>query len=682
MRPQRYGSRRRAVEERVDPLDTFGGLLADIAAEMSPVVNMYRAGLFEDEYPTTPFATPRDRMLSLLEEPEYQRYVDNIASAGMGATTKVAKAMNPAKTDVLRKLKSSGKKAKFYADNKARVQKRLEQAQKDLGDNVYLDPEKEVTGSFRVKDDIPLTFRGKEPYQWTAEDLAAFEAKFGQAGDLQYSPKITQRLQDDGTRTMLQRLQDSDEVQYPAGFDGKYSLGDQYRILAEGLDPNRMPADDYWAMQTKKVASVDPENYRGGLTDNQVYNALMFGLTSPNNPLDPNLMAVNRLRATSPEDVSFMADQIPWNYSNKSERLKELTKDWKPKKFKDVAASKKSGKTKMNTYWVDGDGNPVRAFGKLQEYRKTKEGDNRETVIKAQYSSKIQDAFGLQAEGRGGIGAGGSAVYTNLAEFAQMFRDNPQFFRQRADEDWVDYTQRLSAQMEGLGYKTASMADVWTSPAAAQIAPVDRHMARMMTDKTPSWQEEMVKQWNAKNPKKVSTYEELQQTRGGRGFISENAMNYAYMPKQSMTYRMASGELNPRLPEKVRDTQFFTDPEKVEIIPERYAEVIRNIGQVRPGQEIFPSQWGTWDLIRKRNAPHQVMNPAIENYPRMSSDQMQRVRQKYSDNSFLTYADDTPAKDTLPSGKAQNPMDLFMLSKVGPMLGPAALGGSLLFEED
>ena len=682
MRPQRYGSRRRAVEERVDPLDTFGGLLADIAAEMSPVVNMYRAGLFEDEYPTTPFATPRDRMLSLLEDPEYQRYVDNIASSGMGATTKVAKAMNPAKTDVLRKLKSSGKKAKFYADNKARVQKRLEQAQKDLGDNVYLDPEKEVTGSFRVKDDIPLTFRGKEPYQWTAEDLAAFEAKFGQAGDLQYSPKITQRLQDDGTRTMLQRLQDSDEVQYPAGFDGKYSLGDQYRILAEGLDPNRMPADDYWAMQTKKVASVDPENYRGGLTDNQVYNALMFGLTSPNNPLDPNLMAVNRLRATSPEDVSFMADQIPWNYSNKSERLKELTKDWKPKKFKDVAASKKSGKTKMNTYWVDGDGNPVRAFGKLQEYRKTKEGDNRETVIKAQYSSKIQDAFGLQAEGRGGIGAGGSAVYTNLAEFAQMFRDNPQFFRQRADEDWVDYTQRLSAQMEGLGYKTASMADVWTSPAAAQIAPVDRHMARMMTDKTPSWQEEMVKQWNAKNPNKVSTYEELQQTRGGRGFISENAMNYAYMPKQSMTYRMASGELNPRLPEKVRDTQFFTDPEKVEIIPERYAEVIRNIGQVRPGQEIFPSQWGTWDLIRKRNAPHQVMNPAIENYPRMSSDQMQRVRQKYSDNSFLTYADDTPAKDTLPSGKAQNPMDLFMLSKVGPMLGPAALGGSLLFEED
>jgi hypothetical protein len=95
MRPQRYGSRRRAVEERVDPLDTFGGLLADIAAEMSPVVNMYRAGLFEDEYPTTPFATPRDRMLSLLEEPEYQRYVDNIASAGMGATTKFGKQVLP-----------------------------------------------------------------------------------------------------------------------------------------------------------------------------------------------------------------------------------------------------------------------------------------------------------------------------------------------------------------------------------------------------------------------------------------------------------------------------------------------------------------------------------------------------------------------------------------------------------
>lgn len=115
MRPRRYGSRRRAVEERVDPLDTFGGLLADIAAEMSPVVNMYRAGLFEDEYPTTPFATPRDRLLSLLEEPEYQRYVDNIASAGMGATTKVAKSLpsprNKAETiarDVL-KMRTAGK---------------------------------------------------------------------------------------------------------------------------------------------------------------------------------------------------------------------------------------------------------------------------------------------------------------------------------------------------------------------------------------------------------------------------------------------------------------------------------------------------------------------------------------------------------------------------------------------
>ena len=134
----------------------------------------------------------------------------------------------------------------------------------------------------------------------------------------------------------------------------------------------------------------------------------------------------------------------------------------------------------------------------------------------------------------------------------------------------------------------------------------------MMTDKTPSWQNEMIKQWNAKKQNKVSTYEELQQSPGGRGFISENAMNYAYKPKQSMTYRMASGELNPKLPDKVKDTDFFTDPEKVEVIPKRYAEVIRNIGQVRPGQEIFPSQWGQWDLIRKRNAPHQVMNPAIE----------------------------------------------------------------------
>lgn len=681
MAKQRYGARRRPVEERTDPLDTFGGLLADFAKEMSPVVNIYRAGLFEDEYPIAPFATPRDRMLSLLEVPEYQRYIDNVASSGMGATTKATKAAGKAAKPVNRN---------FYDVNREKVQQRLSDTQKNLGDRIYLDPEKEVTGSFRIEDDIPLTFRGKEPYEWTADDLVAFETKFGKSGDLQFSPMITQRLTDGrrtnigGGRKLARRGTEPKRgtVRYPEGFDGKYSLGDQYRLYAEGLDPNRMPREDYLAMQTKKVASVDPTNYRGGLTDNQVYNALMFGLTSPNNPLDPNMMAVNRLRSAGPKDVDFMADLIPYSYKTKEKDLAALTKDWKPKKFKDVEASKAAKKTKLKTYWVDGNGDPVRAFGKLQEYQKTSKGDNRQTKFKAQLGSKIQDAYGLQAGSRGGIGAGGSAVYTDLAEFAQMFRDNPQFFRQRGDEDWVDYTQRLTAQMEGLGYKTASMADVWTSPAAAQIAPVDRHMARNMTDMTPSWQEEMVKLWNAKNPNKVETYEELKLAPGARGFISENAMNYAYMPSQSMTYTMADGSLNPRLPENIRKTEFMSDPGEIQVMPKRYGDVLRQIEKTSTGDAIFPKQWAEWDLIRKRNAPHQVMNPAIENYPRMSLDQIQRARQKYSDNKFLVYRDRSPEKNMVPSGKAENPMDLFMLSKVGPMLGPAALGGSLLYEDE
>jgi len=89
---RRYGSRRRPVVERVDPLDTLGETLTDVVLEMSPMANIARGLLYEDEYPVTPFASPRDRAMNLLEEPEYQRYMDNVASAGMGATVKPVRA--------------------------------------------------------------------------------------------------------------------------------------------------------------------------------------------------------------------------------------------------------------------------------------------------------------------------------------------------------------------------------------------------------------------------------------------------------------------------------------------------------------------------------------------------------------------------------------------------------------
>lgn len=97
MARNRYGARRRPVEERNDPLDALGSFLVDIGLEMSPVVNAYRASKFDEDYPVAPFATASDRYRNMLREPEYQRYVDNIASAGMGATTKATKVGKAAK---------------------------------------------------------------------------------------------------------------------------------------------------------------------------------------------------------------------------------------------------------------------------------------------------------------------------------------------------------------------------------------------------------------------------------------------------------------------------------------------------------------------------------------------------------------------------------------------------------
>jgi hypothetical protein len=54
------------------------------------------------------------------------------------------------------------------------------------------------------------------------------------------------------------------------------------------------------------------------------------------------------------------------------------------------------------------------------------------------------------------------------------------------------------------------------------------------------------------------------------------------------------------------------------------------------GQSTFASQWMLWDRIRSRLEPHEIMFPGLERLPRMSMDQMRRVRADLAKAGYMS----------------------------------------------
>lgn len=89
------------------------------------------------------------------------------------------------------------------------------------------------------------------------------------------------------------------------------------------------------------------------------------------------------------------------------------------------------------------------------------------------YTKQIANKLGI---GKGQLGFVGTQDYSRVAEFAQMFKKNPKWFRKNQKETWVEYSDRLASQVGGLHYKTGSFSGIWQDTLGAQVAPVDRHI--------------------------------------------------------------------------------------------------------------------------------------------------------------------------------------------------------------
>jgi hypothetical protein len=470
------------------------------------------------------------------------------------------------------------------------------EARPGLGHNMPPPEYPAPTGSLNPLDNVPVTFRGKEPKDFTPQDWQAFGEHYGADNIGPLSP--------------LQTFKDMNgkEFQIPGGTEGTWTYLDALHMKANPINPANVDRELHTAMQQKLGRTMTPKE----LSDADVWNGLIFGMTSPNNPLFPNQATASRLRLRTPQMLDDLASMIPW----------------------------KAGET------------PTKQQRKI-------------------VNDAIANRYGLGGASKtGGLGTRGTADYSRVGEMAQLFKEKPEFFRKKPDETWTQAVERISSQLPGLSMKTGSFGTVWQDPAKAAISAIDRHMARELDKKgggifenakeRNAWEKRSVNLWNSREYKRViadqkkaektgstreiptaniaSSFEDMLKKSGSDGFVGEMLLDHvgkALTPK----FRIKTGDVNPKIPEHLAKADWAKEPKTVFKVGRAYKralEVNQKIADEH-GLNLFMSQWMEWDRIRNRFEPHENMFPGLSKLPAMSVEQMREVDAAHRATGHKTY---------------------------------------------
>ena len=456
------------------------------------------------------------------------------------------------------------------------------------------------TGSLNPFDNAEVSFGGKQPNQFTPEDWKAFGEHYQTDKPL-------------GPLSPLETFKDmhGNEFQIPGGVGGEWTYYDLLHMKANPINPANVDRALHTEMQSKLGRTMTPKE----LTDADVWNGLVFGMTSPNNPLFPNQVSASRLRLRTPEMLDDLASMIPW------------------KPGEEVTAQQRK-------------------------------------LVNDQVAARL----GIQSEPKGGIGTRGTADYSRVAEMAQLFKQNPAFFRKADNESWGQAVERISSQLPGLSMKTGSFGTVWQDPANAAISAIDRHMARELDkrggifaspEERVDWQNRSVKLWNKREddriveealkndklaekgkktreispPDKATDWDDLLTKTGSDGFMGEMLLSHvgdAATPK----FRDArTGEISKAIPQHLAQAQWVREPESVFKMGRAYKQALEVNQKIADehGLNLFMSQWMEWDRIRNRFEPHENMFPGLSKVPAMSVEQLRGVNEAHRDTGHKTY---------------------------------------------
>lgn len=484
-------------------------------------------------------------------------------------------------------------------------------------------PPPDVTGNLNPLANERVTFQGKEPGQMAPEEMQAFGQHYG--------------VENLGPLSPLQTFKDvkGKEFQVPGGTEGNWTYSDLLHMKANPINPSEIDRPLHAELQRKLGRTMTPDK----LSDSDVWNGLVFGMTSPNNPLFPNQMAASRLRLRTPEMLDDLASMIPW-----------------------------------------------------------KAGDEVPAAARKLANDQIASRFGLDAGSKGGLGVRGTADYSRVAEMAQLFKQNPEFFRKAPDESWTQAVERISSQLPGLSMKTGSFGTVWQDPANAAISAIDRHMARELDQRggifanpkeRTDWENRAVALWNkrktadatkttekgkATEPDLAQNFDDLKAKKGSDGFMGEMLLDHvgkALTPQ----FRTAKGEINPNIPQHLAETKFVREPETVFKVGKAYKQALDVNQKIanENGLNLFMSQWMEWDRIRNRFEPHENMFPGLSKLPAPSIEQLQAIDVAHKQTGHKTYgkSDEGFLKPTRPY--AGNPSQMGLLGLGGAAVLPGIL---------
>ena len=501
-------------------------------------------------------------------------------------------------------------------------------AQKPVSGAMVSDP---PTGPYA--NEIPVTYQGKPLETLNPDEFADLGRSYGVDNLGPLSPAVRYQYSDGAS------------FEIPGGIDGEFTYYDLLKIRSDAIDPSRIPAELHTQIQRKLVDTMTPKV----ITDEHVFNAMLFGITSPNQPLFANQLAASRLRVRDRDDIERLASFFKY---------------------------------------------PVNA--KLAKEQKL------------EIDREMARTFGVQAGKDGGLGIKGSADYSNIARLAKLYLDCPEFFRIGPAESWPLFVDRLSSQVQGLGTKTAAFSAVWQKPNVAGVSAIDRHMASIFFDKfyrtkkakaeaervlSDRWgaaidqRRQIDKQYKGRtdsdeykratqylpsgSAKKVRGKAAILREAGGEGFFTDHMLaqlkprSSKLMTPNPNVGRSAMASLisgtefnpspvmiNPNISKEYAGINWVAQPDQIFMASPLYKRAIElNVEEAeKTGLSVFAEQWRKWDRQRRSLEPHENMFPGLEKMPKISHEQMRSVLAKFkqqgvTDQQKVEFAD--PETDVL-----------------------------------
>jgi len=427
-----------------------------------------------------------------------------------------------------------------------------------------------------------VTARG--PDLNTPEGIAAFEQKYGRKPvHLMTEPERVQHFGPAMAESPDYFLTDpvsGRKINLPGGPEGNLTLADQAKISAQAIDYSDINPKLAQTIHEKLVRSVDPG---ANPSDLELANRLQFGVTSGNAPITKNLVEHAQMRPRSEADMAEWAS-------------------WSPGLNRII---------------------PPEA---------------RNTLNRA-----INEAFGVQAGERGGTGVANTANRQFVADLHKMMLERPDFFRRAVNETEGQYVERLMNQVRGLGPKTGSLGFAMIEPQTSNISAIDRHIADLTREAVkanpatrPIFEQQMLNALNLEQPasKRAASYSTALRRMSpeeAAAVEAEKFRDIVSTPTATVYRRARTGDINPNVPEHLRQLPFY-EPARSQQIGPLYQAALSEIqkGGAERGIGGFSNQWLDWDYKRSRAEPHAALNPMATEMPRLTPEEYAQVQNTFS----------------------------------------------------